>query len=627
MIELSRESANMSDNTGKKAESTNEMVMPNQNRPKGRGEPSGEPTLQRGKGKDDLKGNPGTPFESLQGGDGKANPPNVDAMAIVSDLKNIVASLSADKEALLETIRGLNSMVAELKDQMAQMRKEQQEKMELDTARRITKRTRKPAGAPPRPTGSIPKRMDIQTGNRFASLDIEDEETSGSDGAPQPRKLRVDEDQKEASVDGSDGDEDAGDSSSEATESTESEASESEDEEAPQPANGQQQTPVTGQPQTPAVAGQQNIGRANGNPKKKSPAFVMENLNIPKFDEAMAKKKVEGVRVMMRKDGLTEVLCPQEDRTTVFTWLNKHGKGGATATCNDERSGVSLVKGIHAEYEPQYVKDCLQSLVHFEIKEVRRFQKEARDGEKLLPWWIVSTETKEQSLELKKVAKSFGRLRTPIYWEPFRTRRATRCYECQRFRHVGRNCLYPKRCALCAKKHHTDDCELAYPSADTVNHGIYRCANCNVKGHWAGDYTRCPELIKENGIALARANKQVADRKERLTAQKEMRTKQRVPTQEDFVVRSKKLPKEPAPVNVTTPVWNVGTREQRTQQSQQQGVWDQMNGEAMNLFNRSAAQLMEDCIVFVDNYKQLNNEAERRVSWLQFMVKYAQCQK
>lgn len=175
---------------------------------------------------------------------------------------------------------------------------------------------------------------------------------------------------------------------------------------------------------------------------------------MSKFEKAIKKKNMANVQAKMPPNGKTIIKCQYDQRKEVAEWLGKHGKGGSTATCNDKRIGVSVVKGNHRDYSEEEVKAELEELVDFEIKNVRRFQAETKKGEKVLHWWVITTNTKDHILELKKVAKHYGSLRTPIVWEPYRSNRATRCCKCQQFNHLGRNCLFPTRCALCAGNRH-----------------------------------------------------------------------------------------------------------------------------------------------------------------------------
>lgn len=94
-------------------------------------------------------------------------------------------------------------------------------------------------------------------------------------------------------------------------------------------------------------------------------------------------------------NGNQKVRCEYGDRGSVEAAIKKYSEGESTSTSNDERIGVSLVKGIHAEYEPKEILEQLEEKVDFKIKNIRRFQRKIGKGDKKLHWWVVTTETRE----------------------------------------------------------------------------------------------------------------------------------------------------------------------------------------------------------------------------------------
>lgn len=349
-------------------------------------------------------------------------------------------------------------------------------------------------------------------------------------------------------------------------------------------------------------------------PKKSSPRFIMERLNIPKFEMAMKEKGCTGTRASILRNGNSEVSCQREEREVVGKWLSKHGKGGSTKTCSDQRSGVSVVKGIHSDYEPEEVHARLESLVDFKIKSVRRFQKVPQIGKSPLHWWVVSTDTQEQALTLKKVARTFGGLRSPIYWEPLKSKRATRCYNCQRYRHISGNCLFSTQCGRCAGKHKSDDCTLPKPSPE-ANPEKYKCVNCNEAGHWAGAKD-CPIQLTEDAAVAAKLPTKDATKDEQ-----KGQGKQRAPTNADFNVTKKDLMKSPAQATPTAAVWVRGNS---TVSNQTSTPWDFMKMEAKNLFGNSPENMIRECTHFQKWYSNLTDEGDKRAAYFEFIMKYSQ---
>lgn len=71
-----------------------------------------------------------------------------------------------------------------------------------------------------------------------------------------------------------------------------------------------------------------------------------------------------------------------------------------------------------------------------------------------------------------------------------------RCYKCQRYRHIARNCMADPRCGICAGAHPTRSCLERRTKGETVP---LKCANCG-KGHCAASLA-CP-VRKEQARAM-----------------------------------------------------------------------------------------------------------------------------
>lgn len=99
---------------------------------------------------------------------------------------------------------------------------------------------------------------------------------------------------------------------------------------------------------------------------------------------------------------------------------------------------------------PTRRKKYLESLVDFKITKVRRFA-EPKEGMKPFHWWVVTTENREQILELKKI--KFFTNSCPIKWEPYVSKRSPRCYNCQEHKHLAKNCFKKERCTRCKTTH------------------------------------------------------------------------------------------------------------------------------------------------------------------------------
>lgn len=106
--------------------------------------------------------------------------------------------------------------------------------------------------------------------------------------------------------------------------------------------------------------------------KLDSPDYIVNKLPHPIFEKAM---KAIGVQhdIKIKQNGKIHIKCNYESRPAVNKWLRENKVEGTTSTCNHERIGAAVVKGIHVDYTPEEVKEYLEELVDFKIDKVRRF--------------------------------------------------------------------------------------------------------------------------------------------------------------------------------------------------------------------------------------------------------------
>ena len=69
-----------------------------------------------------------------------------------------------------------------------------------------------------------------------------------------------------------------------------------------------------------------------------------------------------------------------------------------------------------------------------------------------------------------------------------RLNKVIRCYECQKFGHIGKNCKEGERCVVCAG-HHKSNFGCNLPK---------KCSNC--KGEHTASDIKCPEFIRRNEV-------------------------------------------------------------------------------------------------------------------------------
>lgn len=233
-----------------------------------------------------------------------------------------------------------------------------------------------------------------------------------------------------------------------------------------------------------------------------------------------------------------------------------------------------IADGIHRDYKDVFVKETLEAFVNFEIK-VRQFQKTLKENEKVLHWWIVNTETREQALELKQIRSFEGAI---IHWEPLKNSGAIRCFNCQSFNHMASGCMSKSKCGRCAGPHGTKSCSLDFVERNHRDYLKTKCANCDREGHPAYD-PECPTALRE------------AEKKRRREEEaKNGNNRPRVPTAGDFDVPRKQQRGAPAPVQPTN---NIGSG------------WVNNNTAQRNAWDYIDSQSRDNYLIYVQSMKRL----------------------
>lgn len=367
--------------------------------------------------------------------------------------------------------------------------------------------------------------------------------------------------------------------------------------------------------------------------KKHSPDFIVKNLHVPKFEMEMEKRQV-AVATKILADGQQIVKCSFENRPAVRQWMDENQVRGRTSTCNSDRVGVAIVKGIHRLYDPDYVKDFLEKILGDKLLKVRPFQEKLQQGEKELHWWIIQAVSKEVIMKARRISKFRN---SPIKWEPFLAKKAPRCYRCQEYFHLAKNCFNTPRCALCKHSHEQGKCSLPLPRDNRDGKAVYYCHPCKKTGHWAGD-PKCPKKLELD--AKLAGSKPATSTKEQSTGSshhaKNPSTCENVPPQAqsqpkeiDFNVTYTKKVRGPAAAAKSTggiPQWSRGGAVVPDGNGKGVSAWEQIQAETQQLFGHTALEMMEICDNFTKHYETLNSIAEKKMAQVTFYLKLSQCQ-
>lgn len=202
---------------------------------------------------------------------------------------------------------------------------------------------------------------------------------------------------------------------------------------------------------------------------------------------------------------------------------------------------------------------------------------------------------------------------SPISWKQYQSKGPVRCFRCQVFGHLAKNCLNRPRCSRCRHSHGPDECRRPPPTPETDLKNYY-CANCETKGHWAG-FLKCPKRIK------AEADKEDRINKKKTENPPAPKNDQRAPTKNDFVVEPKRARGAPAPVAVNethAPTW--GPAPQNNVSTRTGGVWATLNDDANSLFGKTPAEIISHCDEYVTKSRNLDNPAAKKAAYLEFIL-------
>lgn len=114
-------------------------------------------------------------------------------------------------------------------------------------------------------------------------------------------------------------------------------------------------------------------------------------MDTQRFMAYMTRKKIN-VQTKINATGKQVIKCNYEDRETVMHWISKHGKGG--------KHLPQMMTDQAAQLSREF-KEEMEKYLDFPLRAIRSFQRDQTKAQKILHWRVISTETKEQAMQLK----------------------------------------------------------------------------------------------------------------------------------------------------------------------------------------------------------------------------------
>ncbi|KAL1447126.1 hypothetical protein WDU94_003498 [Cyamophila willieti] len=171
-----------------------------------------------------------------------------------------------------------------------------------------------------------------------------------------------------------------------------------------------------------------------------------------------------------------------EDHQALLTFLKDSSIQYHTFTLPETKDVMAVLKGLPPDYTTEEILEEIKIQIQ-SVKQVIKMKTKAQD---VYPIFLVKF---NPSTNFQEILKANHLLYIRVYWEKYRTSRATQCFNCQRFGHGSRNCNHSPKCLKCGLDHSTRSCQKTRD--DKPN-----CANCGGE-HLASD-RNCIVLKKYN---------------------------------------------------------------------------------------------------------------------------------
>lgn len=176
----------------------------------------------------------------------------------------------------------------------------------------------------------------------------------------------------------------------------------------------------------------------------------------------------------------------EEDYVTLSEKIKAAKVHFHTYSLEKEKPVVSILKGLPPNIKPFEIKEELENSHKLKVSDVKQFVKKAVGDvrEFKLPIFSVKFQQGTKISEVKKIKTLCW---CKIYWEKsMSSNSVTRCYKCQAFGHIAKNCFRADVCANCAGEHNTANCGFQ---------NLHKCANCG-GDHRANDTAVCTAFIR-----------------------------------------------------------------------------------------------------------------------------------
>lgn len=184
-----------------------------------------------------------------------------------------------------------------------------------------------------------------------------------------------------------------------------------------------------------------------------------------------------------RKQGIPVAFRPLN--TTLNFWHVKHllsltsvaGLSVKPSIPESYTRNVGKIRFVPPQYTDHQLLDYLKDFGVLSVRRQQRFKRKEDGTIDTRPATTVILQFRSDRPMPERIFLGFTSHPVEEYFGP-----AVRCYNCQRFGHMARNCRQTRRCKICAQDHDHKQCNLLRQP---------HCANCG--GDHAASFSGCPQ--------------------------------------------------------------------------------------------------------------------------------------
>ena len=211
----------------------------------------------------------------------------------------------------------------------------------------------------------------------------------------------------------------------------------------------------------------------------KPSSFKNSQVILKEFNRFCPKIKVIAA-FSLAKGGISIYLPSVEDRDKALELLSPESFGGGNKkSLTNLKDSVIYLRGLDTSIKEDVIQSSLEKISK-EIKSVRRLRNSTTGKPRQLVKVTCSQAASSRIIESIILAEGYK-----VKVEQQRNHQVIRCYSCQAYGHIAKNCCRKPACENCSQEDCIKPCK-----------NVPKCVNCD-SDHPAS-YNKCPTYIKQN---------------------------------------------------------------------------------------------------------------------------------